>query len=631
LAATPVSLSFTVSRASLTVTANNASRLYGASNPVFSDVITGFVNGDTTAVVTGAASLTTTATAASAVGGYAITASGTLAASNYTFTFVAGTLTVGKAPLTVAANGTSRLYGASNPAFSDVITGFVNGDTIAGVTGAASLTTTATAASAVGSYAVTAAGGTLSASSNYTFTFVNGTLTVTAAPLTVTVNNASRLYGAANPAFSGTISGLLNGDTVTATYSSTAMTTSVVGPYAITAVLSGAAANYSATITPGTLTLTAAALRVVANNIEVAFGLPIPVLDGTLTGVVAGEGITATYSTAAIQGSPAGNYPIIATLQDPNNRLSNYSVTNIPGTLSIPVSLSTVVQFNGPGSVLPITGETLNGPSSSAVDGTGNVYVADTGNNRIVKVSPTGAASELVSATTTVNAKTLNNPTGIASDVAGNVFVADFYNNRIVTVTAAGALGVLNTGSLTLTNPYGVAVNSTGVVYIADQYANRIVQVQAGGVASVVATPGYRLVLPSAVAVDPSGALYIADSGDNRVLKVVLATATTPGTASVLSTGSFTLNNPTIAVDGSGNLYIADTGNNRVVAVPVKGVPSVLNTGSLTLKGPGGVAVDQLGSVYITDSGNNHMVEFQESWVNLVRPIRGATAAPPQA
>ena len=185
LAATNYSFKFvsgtlTVTKAALTVTANNLSKVYGSALPTLTDTITGFVNGDTAAkAVTGAASLSTTGTAKSPVGTYPITiAAGTLAAANYSFKFVVGTLTVTKAVLTVTGNNLSKVYGAALPTLTDTIIGFVNGDTAAkSVTGSAKLSTTATAASAVGTYPITAAAGTLAAA-NYSFKFVAGTLTV---------------------------------------------------------------------------------------------------------------------------------------------------------------------------------------------------------------------------------------------------------------------------------------------------------------------------------------------------------------------------------------------------------------------------------------------------------------------
>ena len=139
---------------------------------------------------------------------------GTLSAPNYAFTtFNNGALTVTPAPLTVTANNASMVYGAAVPALTDLITGFVNGQNNSVVTGAATITTTATSTSTVAGspYLITITAGTLSAP-NYTFTtFNNGSLTVTPAPLTVTANNASMVYGAAVPALTDVITGFVNG------------------------------------------------------------------------------------------------------------------------------------------------------------------------------------------------------------------------------------------------------------------------------------------------------------------------------------------------------------------------------------------------------------------------------------
>src|SRR5262249_47809590 len=136
---------------------------------------------------TGTPDLTTTATQSSSVGSYPITAAlGSLAATNYDFTFVNGTLIITKAHLMVTANDKSRVYGDPNPTFTASYSGFKNNDTFAtAVTGSPSLITTATATSPVGPYTITVAQGTLAAT-NYDFSFVNGTLTITKATLTVT-------------------------------------------------------------------------------------------------------------------------------------------------------------------------------------------------------------------------------------------------------------------------------------------------------------------------------------------------------------------------------------------------------------------------------------------------------------
>ena len=154
--------------------------------------------------------------------------------ANYTVVYVNGTLTVGQATLTVTAGNASRAYGVANPAFSASATGAINGDTFSFTE-----STTATPSSPVGTYAIVpVATGTNLA--NYTVVYVNGTLTVGQATLTVTAGNASRAYGVANPAFSASATGAINGDTFSFTESTTATTSSPVGSYAIVPVATGA-------------------------------------------------------------------------------------------------------------------------------------------------------------------------------------------------------------------------------------------------------------------------------------------------------------------------------------------------------------------------------------------------------
>ncbi|MBZ5533572.1 MAG: beta-propeller fold lactonase family protein [Acidobacteriia bacterium] len=336
----------TITAAALTVTADNVSRLYGDPNPTLTYTITGFVNGDTIAVVSGTAACTTTATPASPVGTYPITCTaGTLAASGYVFVFANGTLTVNPAPLTVAAANASRLYGAANPAFTGAITGIKNGDNIT-----ATYASVATATSNAGTYPIVPTlvdpTGKLG---NYTVTSNNGTLTVTAAPLTVTAANATRVYGDPNPAFTGTITGLLNGDNITATYASAATPASSVGSYAIVPTLvdpTGKLGNYTVTSNNGTLTVTPAALVVTAANATRAFGDPNPAFTGTIVGLKNGDNITATFSSPATATSPAGTYPIIPALVDPTGKLGNYTVTANNGTLTVTSAALVVTAAN---------------------------------------------------------------------------------------------------------------------------------------------------------------------------------------------------------------------------------------------------------------------------------------------
>ena len=160
----------------LTITANTTVT-YGA-NLVLVPTYTGWLNADTASVLTGAPALSTTAATRPGAGTFVITvAPGALAAANYTFRCVPGTLTVAKAVLTVRANSATRVVGAANPTLTAAYSGWMNGDTTAVLTGALSLSTRATTASPPGSYPITVSAGTLT-TANYTFNFVAGTLTV---------------------------------------------------------------------------------------------------------------------------------------------------------------------------------------------------------------------------------------------------------------------------------------------------------------------------------------------------------------------------------------------------------------------------------------------------------------------
>ncbi|HEX4605904.1 MAG TPA: MBG domain-containing protein, partial [Candidatus Angelobacter sp.] len=363
-AANSGSATLTVTKTGLTVTANNASQLYGDPTPALTYTISGFVNGDTASVVTGSASCSSTATSASPAGTYPIVCTqGTLAAANYTFSFVAGTLTVSQAPLTVTVNNASRTYGAPNPSFTGTITGIKNGDNIT-----ATYSTAATLASPVGSYPITAAlvdpSGKLP---NYTVTINNGGLTISAAALTATADNASRAYGDPNPVFTGTLTGVQNGDNITATYTSTATATSPAGTYAITPVLSDPGnklSNYALTLTNGTLTVTSNTLTVTAASTGRFYGDPNPSFTGTITGLKNGDNITATYASAAIATSAPGTFAIVPTLVDPDGKAANYTVILNNGILTVNAAPLTVTAANAArfyGDVNPAFTGTISG------------------------------------------------------------------------------------------------------------------------------------------------------------------------------------------------------------------------------------------------------------------------------
>ena len=337
----------TVTPVTLTVTAVNASKIYGAAIPAFTVSYSGFVNGESQNNLTTQPTATTNATAASAVGTYPITAAGGVS-SNYTFAYVAGTLTVTQATLTVTAVNASKIFGAVNPAFTVSYSGFVNGESQSNLTTQPAANSTASALSAVGTYPITASGG---GSSNYSFVYVAGTLTITPATLTVTANNQTKKYGAAIPALTVSYTGFVNGNTQSVittapTVTTTATTASAVGSYPITA--GGAAAtNYTFAYTAGALTVTQASLAVKANNQTRIYGAVNPALTVTYSGFLNGDTQSAvttapTVTSTATATSAVGTYPITAS----GAGSTNYSFTYTAGTLTVSKAPLTITANN---------------------------------------------------------------------------------------------------------------------------------------------------------------------------------------------------------------------------------------------------------------------------------------------
>ena len=308
----------TVTPATLTVIADSLSRTYGAANPPLTAQYSGFVAGDDQAVLSGQPDLSTAATANSPVAGspYLITVQqGTLAAANYTFAFTDGALTVTPATLLVVADNLSRAYGAANPPLTAHYSGFVAGDNQSVLSGQPDLSTTAVTNSPVGSYPILVTAGSLSAA-NYSFSFVNGTLTVGRSILTVTADDASRVYGATNPLFTVTYSGFQNGDDTNVLsgapdFSTTAETNSSVAgsPYLIT-VTNGtlSASNYDLVFVAGQLTITPAALTgsITANDKTYDGTTAATIASRSLSGVIGSDDVTLSGGTAMFDNRNAG-------------------------------------------------------------------------------------------------------------------------------------------------------------------------------------------------------------------------------------------------------------------------------------------------------------------------------------
>ncbi len=296
----------------------------------------------------------------------------------------------------------------------------------------------------------------------------------------------------------------------------------------------------------------------------------------------------------------------------------------------------------------------LNSPEAVAVDGSGNVYIADTGNNAIRMVTAAGLITTIAGGPAAAVA--LNSPEGVAADSAGNVYISDSKNSVVRELTAAGALVTVagsgtpgfygDSGPATaaqLTMPAGLAVDAAGNLYIADLGNSAIRKVTAGTittVAGVGGSPGYwgdgvaatlaQLSAPASVAVDAAGNLYIADTANNVIRKVglngIISAFAGTGVGGFAGDGAAAANARLgapwgVAVDGAGDVLIADTNNYRIREVTGGTINTVAGSGVVGYHGDGGpatsdqlahatgVAVDSSGNFYIADTLGNQVFE----------------------
>ena len=327
----------TITKAPLSITADSKTKVYGAADPALTVSYSGFVNGETPAVLTGTLSLARAA--GENVADYQITATG-LAGSNYTITFNPGTFAITKATLAIVADAKTKVYGNADPGLTFSVSGLQFSDTAASVL-SGSLTRAAGESVAGGPYAITQ--GTLAANGNYIIAFSGNALTITKAPLSVTADDKSKIYGATDPTFTATFTGFVNGDTAAALGGSLSFARTPgenVGNYAITPIglTSG---NYTIAFNNGTLSITRAPLSVTANSVSKVFGTTDPAFSASITGFVDGDTAASLGGTLAfvrVSGEGIGSYAIT-----PNGLTSpNYSISFNNGTLTITAPAPTV-------------------------------------------------------------------------------------------------------------------------------------------------------------------------------------------------------------------------------------------------------------------------------------------------
>jgi sugar lactone lactonase YvrE len=270
-----------------------------------------------------------------------------------------------------------------------------------------------------------------------------------------------------------------------------------------------------------------------------------------------------------------------------------------------PVAAAQTAHFSWAVSTL---GNGFSFPDGVAVDGSGNVFVADTGNGTVKEVL---AASGYTTVSTLGNG--FSNPEHIAVDGTGNVFVADTGNNAVKEIVAAGGYTTVNILGSGFISPAGVAVDGSGNVFVADTGNSAVKEIVAAGGYTTVNTLGSGFTSPASVAVDGSGNVFVADAGNSAVKEIVAA----GGYTTVNTLGSGFTSPAGLTVDGSGNVFVADTGNTAVKEIVAAGGYTTINTLGSGFGSPFGVAVDGRGNVFVADTGNSAVKEIMTQGVNF--------------
>jgi len=299
------------------------------------------------------------------------------------------------------------------------------------------------------------------------------------------------------------------------------------------------------------------------------------------------------------------------------------------------------------------TKASFKNPYGIAIDASGNIYVADNGNNRIRKITADGIVTTLAGsgdsdyADGSGTSASFHWPEGVAVDAFGNVFVVDTYNKRIRKITASGVVsthaGSGNEGFVdgigseaSFDYPCGIALDSSGNIYVADAGNHRIRKITASGLVTTFAGSGKRAFAngygtkasfnwPTDVTVDAFGNVYVSDAGNNRIRKI----STKGKVTTIAGSGkegykdgnkrNASFNSPThITLDTFGNLYVTEESNHRIRKISTSGmVTTVAGSGKEAYKDgigtdatfalPEGIAVDAIGNIYVADSWNNRI------------------------
>jgi sugar lactone lactonase YvrE len=281
----------------------------------------------------------------------------------------------------------------------------------------------------------------------------------------------------------------------------------------------------------------------------------------------------------------------------------------------------------------------LSDPYDLVLDGNGNIYLAESGNGVVLKAPLTdpscATASDCVSVGSALS-QPLSYPSGVAVDASGNIYIADAGNNRVLMVpatdlsctTASDCVSVGSALTTPLSNPEGVAADASGNVYISDTYNHRVLKVPSTDLACTMpadcTTVGSGMVSPDGLAVDASGNVYIADYTSSIGILMETYSGGTY-TQSLVGSG---LSVPTgVTVDASGNIYIASSGGNVIIKETYSGGTYTQSTMGIGLDNPTGVAIAANGDIYAADYNDSRVVLLDDVAGNFnTEPVASTSA-----